>query len=72
MVMEHVLASRLSRNIKSMIPRTNPESPGSRTMKLTQHAEHQRSMLHLTTELSGSRLGHDRARSTAKCLATAG
>ena len=65
MVTEHVLASRLSRNIKSMIPRTNPESSGSRTVKLTEHAEHQRRMLHLPTELSGSRLGHDRARSTA-------
>ena len=65
MVTEHVLASRLSRNIKSMIPRTNPESSGSRTVKLTEHAEHQRRVLHLTTEMSGSRQGHDRARSTA-------
>ena len=72
MVTEHVLASRLSRKIQSMIPRTNPESSGSRTVKLTEHAEHQRSMLHLTTELSGSRQGHDRARSTAKWSATAG
>ena len=72
MVMEHVLASRLSRNIKSMIPRTNPESPGSRTVKFTEHAEHQRRMLHLTTEMSGNRQGHDRARSTAKWSATAG
>ena len=66
MVTEHVLASRLSRNIKSMIPRTNPESCGSRTVKLTKHAEQQCRMLHLTTEMSGSRQGHDRARSTAK------
>ena len=65
MVTEHVLASRLSRNIKSMIPRTNPESPGSRTVKLTEHAEHQRRMLHLPTERSGSRQGQDHARGTA-------
>ena len=72
MVTEHVLASRLSRNIKSMIPRTNPESSGSRTVKLTEHAEQQRRMLHLTTEICGSRQGHDRARSTAKWSTTAG
>ena len=64
MVTEHVLTSELSRDIQSMIPRTNPESPGSRTMKLAEHAEHQRRMLHLPPERSGSRQGQDHARGT--------